>query len=54
MPRRHIRWSNLRLMGNAPVVRLTILIPVVGYFILLNVNIAEAIKTQPSAKKMLP
>jgi hypothetical protein len=38
---RHARWSSLRLYGNAPLVRSTILIPVLGYFLLLNANLVE-------------
>jgi hypothetical protein len=35
----HLRWSNIRTIGNSPIVRASILMPVVGYLILLNQNL---------------
>lgn len=35
-PHRRPYWTGLRAVGNNPAVRLTILIPLIGYFILLN------------------
>jgi hypothetical protein len=35
----HLRWSNIRTVGNSPIVRAAIVMPVVGYLILLNENL---------------
>src|ERR1700730_18225698 len=35
----HLRWSNIRTVGNSPIVRASIVMPVVGYLILLNENL---------------
>jgi hypothetical protein len=35
------RWTKLRALGNSPAVRLTILIPIVGYLVLLNENVLQ-------------
>lgn len=35
------KWSSLRTIGNSTLVRLTILIPIVGYLLLLNANISD-------------
>lgn len=34
-------WSKLRGVGNSPIVRITVLIPVVGYLIIFNKNVAD-------------
>src|SRR5690606_37571857 len=36
-----IKWSNLSLIGNSPVAKLTIFAPFVGYFIIFNGYIQE-------------
>jgi len=38
---RQARWSSLRGYGNSPIIRTTVLMPVVGYLILLNERISD-------------
>src|ERR1700691_6469979 len=39
--RMRLRWSTLRSIGNSFAVRATILIPLVGYFIIFNSKLAD-------------
>jgi hypothetical protein len=33
------RWSNLRAIGNLPAVKMTVLIPLIGYMVIFNENV---------------
>lgn len=41
------RWTTLRNLGNSPFVRLTILIPLVGYLVIFNDNVARMLALVP-------
>jgi hypothetical protein len=38
------RWAKLRLLGNSSIARLTIVVPILGYFILFNSNVVEHLR----------
>lgn len=41
------RWSAIRYLGNSPVVKLTPLVPVIGYFILFNKDTLDFVEMSP-------
>ena len=44
---RRVKWTTLRSIGNSPTVRLTIVIPLVGYMIIFNDTVVQYLQLTP-------
>ena len=44
----HAGWSQLRSISNLPITRATILIPVIGYFLIFNAHVVEYLHLTPA------
>lgn len=47
------KWSNLRAIGNSSAVRMTILIPLIGYFILFNNTLFQSLDLLPELQQWI-
>lgn len=46
---KELRWNDLRRIGNSPIARASIAVPVLGYLILFNFKVIEFLKLHASA-----